>query len=51
MMIYLAMALLGLTMIAGAHRISSVEQNGSWVYLYDESGDRNGKKINTRTAR
>lgn len=29
-----------LAMLAGAHKISSVETSGSWVYLYDDSGHR-----------
>lgn len=44
---YLALALFGLTMVSVAHRISSIEQSGSWIYMYDEAG----KKINTREAR
>ena len=35
---FLQLVLLALALLAGAHRISSVEQRGSWVYLYDESG-------------
>ena len=29
-----------LALLAGAHKISSVETSGSWVYLYDDSGHR-----------
>ena len=43
MMKYLAMALFGMMMASGAHRISSIERSGSWYYLYDE----NGKKYKT----
>jgi hypothetical protein len=35
---FLQGVLLALALLAGAHRISSVELRGSWVYLYDESG-------------
>lgn len=31
-------AIVTLVILAGSHRISSVESNGNWVYLYDESG-------------
>ena len=46
MMKYLAMALFGLTMVSGAHRISTIERSGSWYYLYDEGG----KKYKTLSA-
>ena len=29
-----------LALLAGGHKISSVETSGSWVYLYDDSGHR-----------
>ncbi len=31
---------IALALLAGAHKISSVETSGSWVYLYDDSGHR-----------
>jgi VCBS repeat-containing protein len=34
---FLHIALVALAMLAGAHRISSVESNGAWVYLYDDT--------------
>ena len=37
---YFAMALLGLMLAAGVHRISNVERSGSWVYMYDEHGNK-----------
>lgn len=46
MMKYLALALFGLTMVSRAHRISSIEQSGSWIYMYDEAG----KKYKTLSA-
>lgn len=46
MMKYLAMALFGLAMVSGAHRISTIERSGSWYYLYDEGG----KKYKTLSA-
>ena len=46
MMKFLAMALFGLSVAAGIHRISNIEQSGSWIYLYDESG----KKYKTLSA-
>jgi len=36
----LHIALVALAMLAGAHKISSVETSGSWVYMYDDSGHR-----------
>ncbi len=33
-------ALVALAMLAGAHRISSVETSGAWVYMYDETGHK-----------
>lgn len=38
MMKFLTYAIMGLMLAAGAHRISSIEQNGPWIYLYDDSG-------------
>ena len=35
MMKKFAMTLIGLSMLAGIHSISSIEQSGSWFYLYD----------------
>lgn len=46
MMKYFLMALLGLAIASGAHRISTIEHSGSWIYLYDESG----KKYQTLSA-
>ena len=43
---YLAMALIALMMAQGAHKLSSVEQSGAWIYLYDDSG----KKYKTLSA-
>lgn len=40
MMKFLQVVLVALAMLAGAHRISSVETSGSWVYMYDDSGHR-----------
>ncbi|MBQ7622514.1 MAG: VCBS domain-containing protein [Bacteroidales bacterium] len=40
MMRIIQIAILTLTMLAGTHKISSVESNGSWVYMYDESGHK-----------
>ena len=36
----LSILTIALGLLAGAHKISSVETSGSWVYLYDESGHR-----------
>ena len=36
----LAYLAIGIAMMASVHKISSVETNGSWVYMYDESGHR-----------
>lgn len=36
----LKIALLSLVLMSGAHKISSVETSGSWVYMYDQSGHR-----------
>ena len=36
----LALALMGILMGTGVPRISSIEQNGSWVYMYNESGKK-----------
>ena len=40
MMKFLHIALVALAVLAGAHKISSVETSGSWVYMYDDSGHR-----------
>lgn len=37
---FLHIALVALAMLAEAHKISSVETSGSWVYMYDDSGQR-----------
>ncbi len=37
---FLHIALVALAVLAGAHKISSVETSGSWVYMYDDSGHR-----------
>ena len=42
----LSLALMAVTLAGGAHRISSVENNGSWVYMYDD----NGRKYKTLSA-
>ena len=31
---------IALALLAGAHKISSVETSGSWIYLYDSEGQR-----------
>ncbi|MBO7603119.1 MAG: hypothetical protein J6S97_01735 [Bacteroidales bacterium] len=31
---------LAFVLMAGAHKISSVETSGSWVYMYDDTGHR-----------
>lgn len=36
----LNMLVVTMAMFAGAHKISSVETSGSWVYMYDDSGHR-----------
>lgn len=36
----LSILTVALALLAGAHKISSVETRGSWVYLYDDSGHR-----------
>lgn len=46
MMKYLTIAVLSLAILAGSHQISRVERDGSWVYLYNESG----KKYQTLSA-
>lgn len=38
MMKYLAIAVLSLAILASSHQISRVERDGSWVYMYNESG-------------
>lgn len=40
MMKFLHIALVALAMLAGAHKISSVESAGAWVYLYDDPGHK-----------
>ena len=40
MMKFLHIALVALAVFAGAHKISSVETSGSWIYLYDSEGRR-----------
>lgn len=40
MMKFLHIALVALAMLAGAHKISSVESAGAWVYLYDDTGHK-----------
>lgn len=37
---FLHIAVVALAVLAGAHKISSVETSGSWVYMYDDSGHR-----------
>ncbi len=32
--------LIAMALLSGAHKISSVENRGSWVYMYDESGHK-----------
>lgn len=46
MMKYLTTAVLSLAISAGSHQISRVESDGSWVYMYNESG----KKYQTLSA-
>lgn len=46
MMKSLTIAVLSLAILAGSHQISRVERDGSWVYMYDESG----KKYQTLSA-
>ena len=36
----LHIALVALAMLPGAHKISSVENAGAWVYLYDDAGHK-----------
>lgn len=43
---YLAIAVLSLAILAGSHQISRIERDGSWVYMYNESG----KKYQTLSA-
>lgn len=43
---YLTLALIGLMIATNAHQISSVERNGSWIYMFDE----HGKKYKTLSA-
>lgn len=40
MMKALHILIVALALLAGAHKISSVETNGSWIYMYDASGHR-----------
>lgn len=42
----LTVAVLSLAILAGSHQISRVECDGSWVYMYNESG----KKYQTLSA-
>ena len=37
---FVHIALVALAVLAGAHKISSVETSDSWVYMYDDSGHR-----------
>ena len=37
---FLSIMAVVLAMLAGAHKISSVETSGNWVYLYDDTGHR-----------
>ncbi len=37
---FLLAAALVLTVLSSGHKISSVERNGSWIYMYDENGNR-----------
>lgn len=37
---YLTIAVLSLAILVGSHQISRVERDGSWVYLYNESGKK-----------
>ena len=46
MMKCLTIAVLSLAILAGSHQISRVERDGSWVYMYNESG----KKYQTLSA-
>ena len=46
MMKYLTIAVLSLAILVGSYQISCVERDGSWVYLYNESG----KKYQTLSA-
>lgn len=46
MMKYLTIAVLSLAILVGSHQISRVECDGSWVYMYNESG----KKYQTLSA-
>ena len=36
----LNIAVIGLALLAGGHKISSVENSGNWVYMYDDQGRR-----------
>lgn len=38
MMKILSLALMAVAIASGTHRISYVETNGNWVYLYDDNG-------------
>ena len=40
MMKILSVALLAAAIASGAHRISSVENTGNWVYMYDDKGKK-----------
>lgn len=49
MMKFLHIALVVLAMLAGAHKISSIEVKGGWVNLYDENGKKY-QSINANTV-
>jgi hypothetical protein len=49
MMKFSHIALVALAMLAGAHKISSIEVKGGWVNLYDESGKKY-KSLNANTT-
>ncbi len=49
MMKILSFALLAAAIASGAHRISSVENNGNWVYLFDSEGKKY-KSLNYSTV-
>lgn len=37
---FLTIAVLSLAILAGSHQISRVESDGSWVCMYNESGEK-----------
>ena len=43
----LNIAVIGLALLSGGHKISSVENSGNWIYTWD----RDGKRIHSRPAR